>query len=125
PVAAILLSGDVAYAGNRDEFRFARTWLDELCKRCGAKVEDIFVCPGNHDVARDIAGGTVVQSLHQSIKSAGPLAVEPTIRGMLTDPKAAHLLYESLDEYNLFAVQFFCDLLPPNRTVASRDLELN
>jgi len=31
---------------------------------------------------------------------------------LLLDADAARLLYESLDNYNAFAQQFFCDLLP-------------
>lgn len=47
------------------------------------------------------------------------------MRGLLTDAESGRLLYESIESYNLFAGQFFCDLLPPERTIAKRDFTLN
>jgi hypothetical protein len=44
---------------------------------------------------------------------------------LLLDADAARLLYEGLDNYNAFAQQFLCDLLPPDRTRAFRDVYLN
>ncbi len=125
PVQAILLSGDVAYSGHADEYKFAEKWLEALCQRCEATLSDIFVCPGNHDVARDIAGRNIIQALHQDIKSSADLTLDAKLRGLLTDEETARLLYEPLNAYNLFAGQFFCDLLPPQRTIACRDLTLN
>jgi hypothetical protein len=64
--------------------------------------------------------------IHNSIKEAKEIALDATIRGLLTEPETARLLYEGLDNYNVFAQQFFCDLLPPDRTRAVRDdLRLN
>jgi predicted phosphodiesterase len=122
---AIILSGDIAFAGHPDEYAFATSWLKELCGQCGASMADIFVCPGNHDVDRSVADGMLVQLIHNRIKDATDEQRESTIRGFISDKEAARLLYESLDNYNLFAQQFLCDLLPPERTRATRDLKLN
>ena len=43
----------------------------------------------------------------------------------LQSPEAIRILYTPLDEFNLFAGQFFCDLCAPMRTIATRDLKLN
>ncbi|WP_186014746.1 metallophosphoesterase [Burkholderia gladioli] len=125
PPDAIILSGDVAFAADPDEYGFATNWLGELCAACGVDLSTIFVCPGNHDVVRRIADKTIVQMLHKSIKSSDEIATDATIQGLLMDPETSRLLYESLDNYNAFAGQFLCDLLPPNRTRIHRDLELN
>lgn len=61
--------------------------------------------------------------VHQSIKRSGNPAAE--IAKQLRDPEACNLLYRSLDNYNQFAGQFFCNLLPPERTRAKRDLKMN
>lgn len=119
----IIISGDIAYAGHSEEFRFATKWLSELCDACGAPLQCVFVCPGNHDVVRDQAGRNLVQLIHKSIKQAYDPTAE--ISRQLRDEDARRLLYESLDNYNAFALQFFCDLLPPNRTRATRDIRLN
>jgi 3',5'-cyclic AMP phosphodiesterase CpdA len=125
PVDAVLISGDVAFAGDPEEYRFALTWLEDLCARCDTTLAAVFVCPGNHDVVRSVASRNVIQTLHRHIKAAGDVALDGTIRGLLTDTETARFLYESIDSYNLFAGQFFCDLLPPGRTMARRELRLN
>jgi hypothetical protein len=123
--AAVLISGDLAYSGHPEEYAFAVTWLEELCARCRTTLSAVFICPGNHDVVRDIASRKLVQSLHRDIKSAPGIVLDGTLRGLLTDPEIARILYESIDPYNLFAGQFFCDLRPSERTIARRDLTLN
>jgi len=123
--SAVLLSGDVAFAGHPDEYAFALTWLEELCKHCQTTPASVFVIPGNHDVVRSITARPVIHSLHRSIKESSDISLDATLRGLLTDPESSRLLYESITDYNLFAGQFFCDLLPPERTIATRDLTLN
>ncbi|WP_342620445.1 metallophosphoesterase [Rhodoferax sp. GW822-FHT02A01] len=123
PPDLIVISGDIAFAGHPDEFAFATDWLGELCEACGGSLDKVFVCPGNHDVVRTQADKNMVQNIHRNIKTAE----NPTqfIFEQLRDPDAAKLLYESLDNFNAFAFQFFCDLLPPERTRAKRDVVLN
>ena len=123
PPDVIILSGDVAFAGAPEEFAFATDWLRRLCQECGGTLQSVFVCPGNHDVVRDQADRNLVRLVHNAIKAAPDPTVE--ISRQLRDPDARRLLYESLDNYNTFALQFFCDLLPPDRTRATRDLILN
>lgn len=120
---AIVVSGDVAFAGHPDEFSYATDWLSTLCDACGGSLETVFVVPGNHDVVRLSAERNLVQMIHREIKtSADP---DEAIARQMRDPDARRLLYESLDNYNAFALQFFCSLLPPDRTRASRDLVMN
>jgi hypothetical protein len=120
---AIIVSGDIAFAGESEEFTFATDWLSKLCDECGCPMSSVFVVPGNHDVVRTLADRNLVQMIHRTIKNAVDPSVE--IAKQLKDPDARRLLYESLDNYNQFALQFFCDLLPPDRTRATRDLKLN
>jgi hypothetical protein len=125
PPTAIMISGDIAYAGDKREYDFALKWLEQLCEKCDTTIASVFVIPGNHDVVRSVASGRVIQALHQAIKAEKDISLDATLRGMLTDPESARLLYESVEPYNLFAGQFFCDILPPERTIAKRDLMLN
>lgn len=123
PPDVIIISGDIAFGGDPDEFIFATNWLSDLCRDCGGKLQTVFVCPGNHDVVRVQADSYMVQLVHKAIKTAPNPTVE--ISKQLRVPDARRLLYEGLDNYNAFALQFFCDLLPPERTRATRDLILN
>ena len=110
---AVLISGDIAFQGYTDEYAYALAWLEDLCARCGTPLSSVFVCPGNHDVSRAIAGRPVVQALHKAIKETSTISLDGMLRGLLGDSEAAKLLYESLDAYSLFAGQFFCDLPEP------------
>jgi len=122
---AVLVSGDIAFGGDGDEYAYALDWLDKLCTRCGATLSAVFTIPGNHDVVRNIAGRRLIQALHHDIKSASVAGLDGVLRGLLSDPETSRLLYESIGPYNTFAGQFFCDLLPPERTISRRDLVLN
>ncbi|ECG1479948.1 metallophosphoesterase [Salmonella enterica subsp. enterica serovar Gatineau] len=119
----VIVSGDIAFSGDPEEFSFATDWLERLCEACHCSMASVFVVPGNHDVVRNLADRNLVQMIHRTIKSAPNPNAE--IMRQLSDPDARRLLYESLDNYNQFAQQFFCDLLPPNRTRVVRDLVLN
>lgn len=124
-VDAVLISGDIAFGGDPEEYDFALTWIEQLCLCCRAPLTGVFVCPGNHDVARGTTARHIVQSLHRDIKTTPDLVLDGALRGLLADPETARILYESTNAYNLFAGQFFCDLYPPDRTIARRDLVLN
>lgn len=123
PPDVIIVGGDVAFAGESGEFAFATDWLQQLCSACGGSLSSVFVCPGNHDVVRELSDRNLVQLVHNAIKMSGEPGAE--IAKQMRDPVARRLIYESLDNYNAFALQFFCDLLPPDRTRATRDLSLN
>lgn len=123
--SAILITGDIAFAAHHDEYVFALAWLETLAAACGTTSESIFVVPGNHDVVRNMAAKPMVQALHEQIKSTNPILVDNVLRGILSDSDASRVLYAPLDEFNLFAGQFFCDVSAPMRTIATRDLLLN
>lgn len=124
PPDIIIVSGDVAFGGDPDEYIFATKWLSDLCAACGAPMNAIFVIPGNHDVDRTRASKPLVQMLHKEIKQASDISRDVLVRGFLTEADTSRLLYESLDNYNAFAQQFLCDLLPPDRTRTFRNLPL-
>ncbi|MFM4838802.1 metallophosphoesterase [Aeromonas veronii] len=120
---AIVVSGDIAFAGDPEEFAYATQWLADLCDVCGCSMSSVFVVPGNHDVVRSIADSNLVQMIHRTIKTSSNPSAE--IAKQMRDPESRRLLYKSLDNYNQFALQFLCDLLPPDRTRATKDLTLN
>lgn len=125
---AIILSGDVAFAGASREYDMATRWLEDLCARCGAKESAVFSVPGNHDVQRAVASRPHIAALHQGIKRVArdtPTTLDAYLSGILRDQESAELLYRSIANYNLFAERFFCGLLPPDRTIAMREFPLS
>jgi predicted phosphodiesterase len=125
PPDTILLTGDIAYAGNPVEYQYATEWLKNLCNEIGADYERIIVVPGNHDADRSISGHDDVQNLHQQIKNTKPEKLYSVLKGMIDNTATAEVLYRSLTAYNHFASQFLCDLFPPDRTTVKRDFFLN
>ncbi len=123
--AAIVVSGDIAFAAHQDEYSFALTWLENLATACETTSDSIFVIPGNHDVVRKLAAKPIVQAMHKHIKSADPMFIDAALRSFLLDEDASRELYKPLDPFNTFAGQFFCDVTAPKRTIAYRDLKLN
>jgi predicted phosphodiesterase len=119
---AVLVSGDIAFAGAEAEYRFATTWLAELCQQCGTPLSRVFTVPGNHDVVRARVRQPIIQTMHRDIKNASSLSVDSVISGLLKDETAGPLLYRSIEPYNEFANQFLCSVFPPNRTLCEREL---
>lgn len=122
----VLISGDIAFSGNSEEYKFAQSWLENLCVNCGCDISNIFVVPGNHDVQRNVASRPVVQSFHSTIKSkAGDRSLLKTISGLISDEDSGPILYSTISNFNDFAAKYFCDLIAPNRTKIERRFELN
>src|SRR5687768_6307349 len=57
-VDAILVGGDIAFAGLKEEYNAALKWLTELCEACSCSLDRVFVVPGNHDVDRNVIKGS-------------------------------------------------------------------
>ncbi|MDL2279916.1 metallophosphoesterase [Desulfovibrio sp. OttesenSCG-928-G11] len=49
----ILATGDLAFSGNKEEYRLVERFFDELISASGVPKERIFCVPGNHDVNRN------------------------------------------------------------------------
>lgn len=86
PPDAIVVSGDIAFAGEPEEFAFATEWLANLCAVCGCSMSSVFVVPGNHDVVRHIADSNLVQMVHRTIKTSANPSAE--IAKQMRDPDA-------------------------------------
>lgn len=48
----LLITGDVAFSGQSEEYARAKQWLDELYNKTETSPENTYVVPGNHDVDR-------------------------------------------------------------------------
>lgn len=63
-IDAVIVTGDVAFAGTREQYDTALTWLDKTLSACGVGRADVYVVPGNHDVnikARSLPQQAVVE----------------------------------------------------------------
>jgi 3',5'-cyclic AMP phosphodiesterase CpdA len=49
---AVLVGGDLAWSGSRDEFDLCGEWLDALLRRLEVPKSALAACAGNHDISR-------------------------------------------------------------------------
>ncbi|NOW04437.1 reverse transcriptase domain-containing protein [Clostridium beijerinckii] len=52
---AIVISGDIGWKGRTQDYNEAKLWITELMRKLNIDSSRLIVCPGNHDLNRDIA----------------------------------------------------------------------
>lgn len=120
----ILVTGDIAFSGQRAEYERAASWLLEFCRVIECPDESVWVVPGNHDVDRKIANSKVTKTLHQSVRAKQGTGLDDELREILTDENSAKALLAPLAEYNAFAARFQCSI-SATKPYWERDLELS
>lgn len=103
--AGILVTGDIAYAGKRNEYQDAGTWLDQLAEAICCKKTDVYVVPGNHDIDLALVSPGV-QHLLSSALDGGEEALDAII-GNEIDRES---IYKRFSEYRPFAEGYDCPL---------------
>ncbi len=113
PVDSILITGDIAFKGHRDEYITATEWLLETADVAGCPQTAIYPVPGNHDVNRNTASGRFVQGIRQTILKLDPGPNrDEEIYQALNEERSGTELLTPMEEYNLFAAPFSCDINP-------------
>jgi hypothetical protein len=136
PADAILLTGDIAFAGRAEEYDFAYKWLEEkLCPEAGCEIDDVFVIPGNHDVNRNAENDPAQNMARGALRAQPAKDVNGFLRQWMRSKIASDVIFGPIQEYNRFAAKFLCLLRPyigdteatdlPAKPFARRDLRLN
>jgi len=104
----ILITGDIAFAGDKDEYARARSWVRDLCKKTDCPEELVWTISGNHDVIRSVINrSAILQEIQKAIRAAGAAekfeAIDAKILNYFADSAAPDLLFNSIQEYNNFA----------------------
>ena len=112
-VDGVLVTGDIAFSGKKEEYKIAIDWLYELCEtKIGCRFENVWVSPGNHDVDRDVIRNSgFLKQLHASLRSCEIGHVDAKIKELMEDTPA-DLLFKPIENYNRFALNFGCDINP-------------
>jgi DNA repair exonuclease SbcCD nuclease subunit len=114
PIDAILVGGDIAFAGKPEEYAVALTWLRELADACRCGRDRIYVIPGNHDINRQtIIDSQAVQNAQQAILRATDQ--ENELLKQLRHKDTGPALLAPLSAYNEFATNFWCQVFTPER----------
>jgi hypothetical protein len=140
PPSMVLLSGDVAYAGRKEEYDFAYSWLEnELCPAAGCAIEDVLSIPGNHDVDLKAEAGPSFKAARRDLRATKAAKIDDELRTWLHDPSSSQVLFSPLENYNrYFAAKLLCAIGPYNikgpdgkvvpnvsKPFVMRDFELN
>ena len=123
PIDAILVGGDIAFAGRPEEYAEALKWLHELAGACGCKRGRIYVIPGNHDIDRQIIiDNLAVQNAQQAIIRATDK--ESELVRQLRHKETGPALLAPLSAYNDFAAPLWCEVFAPEKLFWHADLPL-
>jgi predicted phosphodiesterase len=97
----VVLSGDLAFSGQRSEYLLASQWIDEYLVKTlpGFDKKDLFIIPGNHDVDRRKVTVPILE-LEEDARRKGQDAIASLLKG-----KAKKDLLRRHQEYLRFANQ--------------------
>lgn len=119
PVAGVIVTGDVAFAGKSEEYTNAGKWLDKLAAELGCKKTAVQMVPGNHDIDRDgISSGCKL--MLDEILNEG----EPKLDRYLAAEVDRESLYGRFRHYRPFAEAYNCPLDPHGRFASDRAFDL-
>jgi predicted phosphodiesterase len=108
--AGVLVTGDIAYSGKKEEYQHAADWLRKVCEAVGCPEQNVSVVPGNHDVDRGLAGDLITKMLHQNIRELDGPAIDSKLREFFFNAQSASALLAPLAEYNAFAQRYGCSV---------------
>lgn len=117
--AGVLLTGDIAYAGKKHEYKDAAIWLDRLAASAGCKITDIQVVPGNHDIDRGEICNGGNWMLTQIAKNG-----EDALDTFLENDLDRLMLYARFSSYIPFAEGYNCPLDRHGGFASERIIEL-
>jgi predicted phosphodiesterase len=124
-VEAILVSGDISYQADPEEFDCASQWLNEFAEKINCSPSKVFTVPGNHDVDRNIVReDQLVKGLRTSIKSVENKKYAEKFLQLFQCKESGPILMRPLEAYNTFAVKYDCSIYPP-RPFWIYDIPLN
>lgn len=103
--SGVIVTGDIAYAAQHEEYTKAGEWLDRLAERVGCSRLDIQLVPGNHDIDRDAI--TPMAKFHlDAIREQGDKILDM----LLDDDGQREALYARFAAYRDFSSGYGCDL---------------
>lgn len=111
-IRGILVGGDVAFAGQREEYNIAKEFLKEIAVSLEIDEKNIYCVPGNHDVDQQfIKSSKSVFDAQSEIEKAETIDLaDQLLERYILDPAGPNLLFKAIEEYNNFAVAFGCNI---------------
>ncbi|WP_164759247.1 metallophosphoesterase [Mesorhizobium sp. M6A.T.Ce.TU.002.03.1.1] len=104
-VHGVIVTGDIAYSGNDDEYTLAGQWLADLTDAIGCERSDVQMIPGNHDIDRGKITD-MIETILFAIREGG----DEWLDRNLDNQDSCKVLYERFDAYKGFALDYRCEL---------------
>lgn len=124
PASGLLITGDVAFSGKREEYQRAGEWLDEVTVAAGCEMTSVKVVPGNHDV--DVTKIDFLGTLaHKELRAANAADVDSIIEKIMRGDEAANPLLQKFAAYREFAARYGCDFVSGNKPMWARNSDLD
>jgi len=121
-ITGIIISGDIAFSGKKNEYIKAIEYIKELTNNLKCNAEDVWIVPGNHDVDRNVHKNLIlVKDVASELRAKGPDNCDDIFKHKLKDLQYPFMVLKHLDEYNAFAEKFSC---PTNSNKLFWDVEL-
>lgn len=112
PANGILVLGDTACSGKRDQYEQAGEWLDRLTSEVGCSQIAVYVVPGNHDIDLnkiDYAG----QMVQNVLRNASLQDLDRHLEGIAKGNETGNPLLPKFVAYREFAARYDCDFISP------------
>lgn len=125
---AVLVSGDVAYAAKKGEYDDAASWLDALTEAAGCALDSVWICPGNHDIDRDVLRNNPLLLAGYDKVLSYPEFRQQTdeLEKLLVQSEVRKQFYAPLATYNDFAVRYGSNVFADQASFApEHDFTLN
>ena len=101
----VIVTGDIAYSGTKEEYDEAASYLDKLVVSVGCEKTSVQLVPGNHDVDRSKID-EITQHLLTEISTSG----EAVLDNCLENKDVRKLLYGRFHAYMPFAEGYDCSM---------------
>lgn len=101
----VLVTGDIAYSGAREQYDAAGKWLDELAAGIGCPIHRVQMVPGNHDLDRkklSVGGGQLLDY----IRAGGAAEYEQVI----SNENDRATLFARFEDFGRFCIGYNCGL---------------
>ena len=116
---AILVTGDIAFSGVREQYEAAGEWLDRLAEAVGCATHRIQMVPGNHDFDRQRVS-TGAGHLLNDIRKGGAVVYEK----ILANDMDRASLFARFGDYAKFCEGYDCPLDTEGRYSTNLHVEL-
>lgn len=111
-VDAILVTGDIAFAGRAPEYQTAKEWLLKLAASVRCDPAILLTVPGNHDVDQNIyRTNFFLKSTLDALSGCNSVdLLNAQIQRVYASSMSEEIIYTPIQNYNQFATEFSCEI---------------